>query len=294
MLLGAHVSAARGIDLAIDRIEALGGEALQLFTQSPRRWKPTQHEPERIERFNARRREAGIGYVLCHALYLINLATSDRTLYARSRKALLVTVDVANRIDADVVFHPGSHGGRRLEPALGRICRAVQPALDRAAGGTHVLLENTAGAGGTVGRSVDELAGIVDRLHGHPRLGICLDTCHLWASGFDIGDVAALDVLARELDERVGLDRLRALHVNDAHVPIGSNRDLHANIGEGLLGDRLGVMLVHPAFAKLPAILETPGRDGRGPDADEMRKLKALHARARRRRAGGRTAGKSP
>lgn len=276
MLLGAHVSAAGGIDKAVDRIEALGGEAMQLFIQSPRRWQPTAHEPQSIERFKARRREAGVRYVLCHALYLINIATSNRPLYERSRKALIATIDVANQIDADVVFHVGSHGGVGVEPALGRIAHALEPAVERLSGGTHLLLENCAGGGGTVGRSIEELAAVIDRLRGQRRLGICLDTCHLWSSGIDITDSSVVDRLADDVARGVGRSRLRAVHVNDTSDPLGSNRDVHANLGRGRLKQKLGVLLGHPAFADLPAILETPGRDGRGPDAAEMRKLRRL------------------
>jgi deoxyribonuclease-4 len=276
MLLGAHVSAAGGLDRAIDRIEEMGGNALQLFTQSPRRWKPTEHDPAAIERFVARRHEAGVGYVACHALYLINLASSNRTLHRRSAHALLATVDVAVQIDADVVLHVGSHGDKELAPSLGRIGDTIGAALARSTGTTHILLENCAGGGGTIGRSVDELATIVDRLHRDPRLGLCLDTCHLWCSGIDITDRAPVDDLAREIDDRIGLERVRALHVNDTRDPRGSNRDVHANIGQGVLGKRLAVLLGYSAFRTLPAILETPGRDGKGPDALEMRRLRRL------------------
>ncbi|HYU50778.1 MAG TPA: deoxyribonuclease IV [Candidatus Limnocylindria bacterium] len=276
MLLGAHVSAAGGLDRAIDRIEALGGEAVQVFTQSPRRWAPTEHDPEAIERFRLRRREAGVRYVLCHALYLINLASPDRRLRRRSADALLATVAAAVQIDADVVFHVGSHGDAALAPSLRRIRAPIEAALGRASGSTQVLLENSAGGGGTIGRSVEELATIVDRLERHPRLGICLDTCHLWSSGIDIIAPSAVNELAEEIDDRLGLGRVRALHINDTRDPLGSNRDVHANIGQGVIGKRLAVLLGHRAFRDLPAILETPGRDGKGPDALEMRRLRRL------------------
>jgi deoxyribonuclease-4 len=138
-------------------------------------------------------------------------------------------------------------------------------------------MENSAGAGGTIGRSLDELAALLDRLDGHPRLGICLDSCHLYVSGYDVTDPARVDELVAQLDEQVGLDRLRALHVNDSAAPLGSNRDRHANIGEGLMGDGLGAFLSHPAFQRLGAYLETPGPDKHGPDAVEIRKLRELH-----------------
>jgi deoxyribonuclease-4 len=140
-------------------------------------------------------------------------------------------------------------------------------------------MENTAGAGGTIGRSLDELATIFDALGQHERLGICLDSCHLYASGLDVTDRAALDALLGELDARVGIDRLRGLHANDSKAPLSSNRDRHENIGEGLIGEGLGAFLSHPTLQGLPALLEVPGKDGKGPNADEIRKLRELHAR---------------
>jgi deoxyribonuclease-4 len=157
--------------------------------------------------------------------------------------------------------------------------------LERTSETTWLLMENSAGAGGTIGRSLEELATLYDRLDRHPRLGVCLDSCHLYVSGVDVGDAAALDACLDELDSAVGLDRLRALHVNDSAAPLGSNRDRHANVGEGLLGERLGVFLACPRLQGLPAVLETAGPENRGPDADEVRKAKELRARALKRRA---------
>ena len=279
MLVGAHVSSSGGIHTAIDRIEDFGGEAVQVFTQSPRTWRPTNHDPANFERFRERRREAGVKAVLCHALYLVNLASPREDIYEKSVATLLNTVEVACGIGADgVVFHVGSHLGAGLEEGLDRVVTAIRTALDRCGDETWLLIENSAGAGATIGRSLGELVTLVDRLDGHPRLGVCLDTCHLYASGYDITERAKLDETLAELDAGVGLDRLRALHVNDSQAPLGSNRDRHANIGEGLLGDRLSVFLAHPTLQGLPAILEVPGKDGRGPDAAEVRKLRELHA----------------
>jgi deoxyribonuclease-4 len=140
-------------------------------------------------------------------------------------------------------------------------------------------MENSAGAGGTIGRTLDELATIFDELDGHERLGVCLDSCHLYVSGIDATDTAALDALLDDLDEKIGLDRLRALHANDSKAPLGSNRDRHENIGEGLMGEGLGAFLAHPRLQELPVLLEVPGVDGKGPNADEVRKLRELHAR---------------
>ena len=152
--------------------------------------------------------------------------------------------------------------------------------LDRCNDRTWLLMENSAGAGGTIGRSVDELALLYEALHRHERLGICLDSCHLYVSGVDVTDHAALDGVLEEVDARIGLDRLRALHANDAKAPLGSNRDRHENILDGLMGEGLGTFLAHPRLQHLPVVLEVPGKDGRGPNAEELRKLRDLHDRA--------------
>jgi deoxyribonuclease-4 len=296
MLIGAHVSTSGGIHTAIDRIEDIGGDAVQIFTQSPRTWRPTNHPPENFERFKTRRAEAGIEAVVCHALYLINLAAPDDAIYEKSVATLENTIDVACAIEADgVVFHVGSHLGTGFEAGLGRVLPAVKRALGRCTDTTWLLLENSAGAGGTIGRSIDELAVLVDRLGRHPYLGVCLDSCHLWVSGIDVTDPTRVDETLAEVDERIGLDRLRVIHVNDAQAPLGSNRDRHANIDEGLMGEGLGAFLAHPRLQGLPALLEVPGKDGRGPDADEVRKLKELYARstgATRPRRSGRRPGR--
>jgi len=286
--LGAHVSTSGGIHTAIDRIDAMEGDCVQIFTQSPRTWRPTNHDPANFERFKERRAEAGIGAVVCHALYLINLANPDDEIYEKSVAALENTVDVGCAVDADgVVFHVGSHLGSGFDAGLERAVPALRKALKRCSETTWLLMENTAGAGGTIGRSIEELASLYDALDAHDRLGICLDSCHLYASGYDITDRRELDRVLREVDERIGLDRLRALHVNDSKAPLGSNRDRHDNMGAGLLGEDLGVFLAHPKLQKLPAFLEVPGKDGHGPDAEQVRKLKELHARARKKRRGG-------
>jgi len=280
MYLGAHVSSSGGIHTAIDRIEQIGGESVQVFTQSPRAWRPTNHDPANFERFKERRTEAGIEGVFCHALYLINLASPKKDFYEKSVAALRNTVDVACGIGADgVVFHVGSHQGAGFEKGLKRVVPALRQCLERCTDETWLLIENTAGTGDTIGRSIDELAAIVDRLDRHPHLGICLDSCHLYASGYDVTDLKALDGVIEQVDEKIGIDRLKAVHVNDSKAPLGSNRDRHDNIGEGLMGDRLGVFLSHPRLQGLPAVLEVPGTDGRGPDKKQVQKLKRLHKR---------------
>jgi deoxyribonuclease IV len=259
----------------------MGAESVQVFTQSPRTWRPTNHPPENFERFKERRAEAGIDGVFCHALYLVNLASPKDDFYEKSVAAMCNTVDVACSIEADgVVFHIGSHLGAGMEAGLERVVAAMNKVLKRCSETTWLLMENSAGAGGTIGRSVEELALLFDRLDGHPRLGVCLDSCHLYVSGWDVTDETAMDSLLDELDGEIGLDRLRALHVNDSKAPLGSNLDRHDNVGEGLLGEKLGVFLGHAKLQGLPAVLEVPGPDGHGPDESQVKRTKALHARS--------------
>jgi deoxyribonuclease-4 len=281
MHIGAHVSSSGGIHTAIDRAEAIGAESVQVFTQSPRTWRQTNHDPATFERFRERRTEAGIHGVLCHALYLCNFAAPDDAIYEKSVGALRSTMEVACAIGADgVVFHVGSHLGAGFDEGLERVVPALEQVLELCSDTTWLLIENSAGTGGTIGRSIDELATIYERLGGHPRLGICLDSCHLYASGVDVTDRAVLDACIDEVDATIGLDRLRAVHVNDSATPLGSNRDRHANMGEGLLGDGLGVFLAHPKLQGLPAVLEVAGPDKKGPDANEVRKAREIRERA--------------
>ena len=281
MYIGAHLSSSGGIHTAVDRAEAIGAESLQVFTQSPRAWRPTNHDPANFDKFRERRAEVGLHGVLCHALYLCNLAAPDDAIYAKSVAAMRNTMEVAGGIGADaVVFHVGSHLGSGFEHGLERVLPAMEQVLELTTDETWLLMENSAGAGGTIGRSIDELATIYQRLDAHPRLGVCLDSCHLYVSGIDVTDAAQLDALLDEVDSSIGLDRLRALHVNDSASPLGSNSDRHANIGEGLLGEELGVFLGNPRLQGLPAVLETAGPDKHGPDANEVRKAKEIHARA--------------
>jgi deoxyribonuclease IV len=282
VFFGAHVSASGGIHTTLDRAEAMGADAVQLFTQSPRTWRPTNHDPANLEVFKEVRAELGIAPagVLAHALYLVNLAAPDDDIYEKSRAALRNTMEVARAIDADgVVFHVGSHLGAGIDVGMKRCVPALNEALELTTDTTWLLMEDSAGAGGTIGRSIDELAALFDACDAHERLGVCLDTCHLYVSGIDVTDRPALDDLLVSLDKQIGLDRLRALHVNDAADPLGSNRDRHANIGEGLLGNELGVFLSHPKLQGLPAFLEVPGPDKHGPDANELKKVRDLHKR---------------
>jgi deoxyribonuclease IV len=275
VLFGGHVSG--GVKAAPERAAEIGANALQLFVQSPRAWRFPDHDPAVLASFPQRTSDAGIESVLVHAIYLCNFASPDDVIHEKSVATLRSTVDAACAIEAEgVVFHVGSHLGSGFDAGLERAAPAVEQVLERCSETTWLLIENSAGTGGTIGRSLEELATLVDRLGRHPRLGVCLDSCHLWASGYDVTDPAALDALLDEFDSVIGLDRLRALHVNDSQTALGSNRDRHANLCEGLIGDKLSVFLGNPRLQDLPAVVETEGQHGKGADEEEMRKLRAL------------------
>jgi len=278
MLFGAHCSG--GIKKALDKAVDMKADVVQLFAQSPRTWRFPDHDPKDLEAFRSRHEELGMP-ALVHSLYLVNLAAPDGDVYKKSVDTMRSTMDAACAIGADgVVFHVGSHLGAGFEAGLKRVVPALEQVLERCSERTWLLMENSAGTGGTIGRSVDELAAIFDALGRHERLGLCLDSCHWYASGVDVTDREALDAALDDVDERIGLDRLRALHANDSKLPLRSNRDRHDNIGDGVMGEGLGVFLSHPKLQHLPVVLEVPGRDGHGPNAEEIQKLRDLHARA--------------
>jgi deoxyribonuclease-4 len=278
VLFGAHCSG--GIKKALDKGAEMGAEVAQLFVQSPRTWRFPAHDPADLAAFRERRAELGVP-AFVHALYLVNLAAPDDAIYDKSVATMCSTMDAAAAIDAEgVVFHIGSHLGAGFQAGLERVVPAMKQVLEHGSERTWLLMENSAGAGGTIGRSLDELATIFDALGRHEQLGVCLDSCHLYVSGVDVTDAAVLDAFVVDLDDRIGLDRLQVLHTNDSKAPLGSNRDRHDDIDDGLMGEGLGVFLAHPKFQELPAVLEVPGADGRGPNADEIRKLRELHARA--------------
>jgi deoxyribonuclease-4 len=280
MLFGAHCSG--GIKKALDNALGMGAEAVQLFAQSPRTWRFPDHDPDDLARFRDRREEIGMP-ALVHALYLVNLAAPDDAVYSKSVETMRSTVDAACAIEADgVVLHIGSHLGAGFEAGLERVVPALGQVLDRCNERTWLLMENSAGAGGTIGRSIDELVLLFEAMERHERLGVCLDSCHLYVSGVDVTDPATMNAVVEDVDKRIGLERLRVLHANDAKAPLGSNRDRHENIGEGLIGEGLGVFVGHPKLQHLPVLLEVPGKEGKGPNADEIRKLRELHARATR------------
>ena len=279
MQFGAQIRQAGGLVAALRRAEAMGAEVMQVFPQSPRQWRYPEGNAERSVAFGlAWPASAVVRTVLCHAPYLINLGAGDPEIYARSCTCLAENLRAAGAMGASgLVVHLGSHLGAGLEPRLDAIASGLRVALDQA--DCRLLLENTAGAGGTIGRSFEELARVISHAGDHPGLGICVDTQHAWAAGMSFDTVDAADALVGEIDRTVGLDRLACLHLNDSKVVRGAGVDRHDNVGRGHIGPApFRALLGHPALQGLPAVLEVPGTDNGGPDAHELAIVRRLHA----------------
>jgi deoxyribonuclease IV len=289
MLIGAHVSPAGGLPKAIQRGVERGCRAIQIFNQSPRRWQPTTYRDEDLTAFREARAGSPIGAVLVHAVYLVNCASDDPEIRAKSLASLVHSLRVGQGIGASaVVLHPGSAKAGDVQSAIGRAGETIREALSRSEG-CPLHLENTAGAGGTLGRSIDELAALLEASGGEERLGLCLDSCHLFASGYDIRTPAGIDAVAREVFRKTGRGRLGSLHLNDSQGGLGSNRDRHADVGKGQLGrGGCAAFLAAPAFSALPCVLETPGVDQEAVAKQEVALARTLRERgvAARRKPG--------
>jgi deoxyribonuclease IV len=290
MLIGAHVSQAGGLPKAVQRGVDLGCEAIQIFNQSPRMWKPTAYTGDDFAAFREAMDDSPIEAVVIHAVYLINCGSDDPEIRDKSLKSLVQALAVGDGIGASgVVLHSGSAKQGDVGEAITRAGQVIAEAL-KETDGCELHLEDTAGAGGTLGRSFEELAALIDAAGGQKRLGVCLDSCHLLASGYDIRTAAGLGETIDRFDEVVGLQRLGSLHLNDSQTPLGSNRDRHADIGEGELGEAgCAAFLSEPRFDDLPCLLETPGPDKQGPTKEEIEHCHALRAQGRGSRKGGKT-----
>lgn len=277
MLLGCHVSTAGGLERAIERGEERRCEAIQIFHQSPRTWRPTRYTEADFEACRAAMDDSGVRAVIIHAVYLINCATVDRELRAKSLKSLSHALRIGEGIGAaGVVLHPGAEKGEPHRPSMKRAAKVIAEALAETES-CRLLLEQTAGHKGLLGRDFDEIAELIELAGGSERLGLCLDSCHLFVQGYDITDAKRLGAVLDEADAKIGLGRLGAVHVNDAAAPLGSCRDRHANVGQGEMGRQgLAAFLSEPRFEGLPATLETPGPEKKGPDRKEMQAARRL------------------
>ncbi len=287
MLIGAHVSTAGGLDRAIERGTDLGCESIQVFNQSPRMWRPTRYGPDDFAAFREAMDASAIDAVVIHAVYLINCATTDGELRKKSLTSLTHALRIGDGIGAaGVVLHPGAQKGEALGPSMKRAAKVIAAAL-KDTESCPLLLEQTAGHKGLLGRDFDQTAELIELAGSGKRLGLCLDSCHLFVQGYDITDAAHLSAVLDEADAKVGLERLRCVHVNDAAAPLGSCRDRHANVGQGEMGKKgLAAFLSEPRFEGLPATLETPGPRKKGPDRKEVQAAKRLRKAGLKARQG--------
>lgn len=279
--LGAHVSAAGGLERAIERGEALGCEALQVFVKNPSQWRGKALDETDAVAFRTAHRRSAIGPLVAHGTYLVNLAATDRSNLSRSRRA---TVDELSRCRAagigELVVHPGAHLGAGEEQGLARIAASLDAVLaTRESEGPRILLEITAGQGTVVGYRLEHLAVLRERCAGGDRLGLCLDTCHAFAAGYAIHEERGYEELMGEIEDRFGWAALGCIHLNDSQRGFASRRDRHANIGEGEIGlatfERL---LADERLAAVPMILETPLGDDGGGHARDLERLRALRS----------------
>lgn len=285
MLIGAHVSPAGGPANAVGRAEEKGATAMQIFNQSPRMWRPYSYSDEQVAEYHARLRDSPVEALLIHAVYLLNCASDDSDIREKTLASLVVSLEVGAALGArGVVLHPGSAKTGDVGAAIARAGELIAEAMKRT-DGCDLHLENTAGAGGTLGRSFEELARLLEACGEDSRIGTCLDSCHLYASGYDIRTFDGLTETLDEYDKVVGIGTLGSLHLNDSQMGLGSNRDRHANVTEGELGEE-GCMafLSEPRFEDLPVVLETPGENRSGPTAEEIALCFELRERGLKRR----------
>ena len=262
--LGAHLSIAGGLPRAVDRAKASRCQALQIFTKSAGQWRARPLPQEEVDLFRRRVDETGIHPVVAHNSYLINVAAAAPTLRGQSIAALGEELDRAARLGLDgLVMHPGSYTTGSEEHGLRLIADALASLLDeRPRMRTMVLLEHTAGQGTNIGHRFEHLASIIDGLGGSPRVGVCLDTCHLLAAGYDLCSPQGYDAMFAEFDRLIGLERIKAFHLNDSKKPCASRVDRHEHIGKGCLGLQPFRRLLNDArFAELPMLIETPKLD---------------------------------
>jgi deoxyribonuclease-4 len=281
MKLGAHVSTQGGLDKAIDRARAMGAETIQIFGAAPQTWRRRTISDEEAAAFRDKGAAAAIAPVFLHAIYLISLVSDDPVAIERSASSLAADLQLCVRIGAKgSIVHAGSHKGLGFEAILPRVVTAVRHVLDDTPAESWLILENSAGQGGSVGAHFSELGAILREVADR-RLKVCLDTQHAFAMGYDWTDEKGLAAAVDEFDRVIGFDRLVACHANDSKAPLAGLRDRHENIGEGHIGrDGFRRIFSHPAFADVPFILEVPGFGNLGPDKENLDILKSIRSEA--------------
>ena len=279
MELGAHVSAAGGVDKAVGRAVDIGAEAIQLFASSPRGWRFRPIPDDKAEAYRRNAKAEGILSTFLHGSYLVNIGGKPE-LVEKSIDSLINHMNAAAQLGArGVIFHSGSHKGVGFDAVFDQATDALAQVLDNTDGDVQLIIENCAGMGAQIGASFAELGRII-RAMDSDRLKICLDTEHAFAAGYNIADPEGIEKAMTEFDTEIGLDRLVVVHANDAKVELGSGVDRHENIGEGYIGiEGFETIMRHPAFADVPFLLEVPGTNRKGPDKPNLDRLKAIRRR---------------
>jgi deoxyribonuclease-4 len=277
MRIGAHVSSAGGPAGVFERGAKIGAEALQIFLSAPQQWRSPAFKDEQVTAFKAAFAEANIP-VFAHGVYLMNFGSQDEALCGRSVTSLAAGLRWADELSlSGTIFHAGSHLGAGFDDVLPAVCRLLRQALDEAPGRSLLVIENSAGQGNCIGRSFAEMGAIIRGLDSDPRVAVCIDTCHALAMGYDITTREGVEIAMTEFEREIGFERLVAVHANDSKMPLGGVRDRHENIGDGYIGTAgFREILAHPAFADVPFLLEVPGLDGKGPDAENVSRLKRI------------------
>jgi deoxyribonuclease IV len=276
---GAHVSAAGGVDLALDRAAEFAMTSCQVFTKNERQWNAKPLDPGVVERFLARCCDRGMGTIISHDSYLINMATPDDSLWERSRLAIQEELRRCDELKIPyLVSHPGAHVGSGMDAGIPRIAEAINRVHDEMPDGkSMILLETTAGQGTTIGSKFEELAAIIDLVADKARVGVCLDTCHVFAAGYELRNAAGFKSTLDAFDSIIGLSRLKCIHLNDSQKGLGSRVDRHTHIGEGELGDSAFTLIVNePRLNGLPGVLETPKGDDEKADGINLARLRGL------------------
>lgn len=259
------------------KVAEIGAEAVQLFISAPQQWRLPNLKDAQVEAFKEARAAAGIP-AFFHGVYLMNFASQDPAILEKSVASLTSYLQWADRLGVvGTIFHVGSHLGAGFDAMLEQMCRLLRQCLEAANNQSLLILENSAGQGNCAGKDFSELGALVRGLDKDPRVAICLDTCHALAMGYDITTREGCEMAFEELDREVGLDRLVAVHANDSKMPLGGVRDRHENIGDGHIGyEGFRTFMSHPAVRDVPFLLEVPGLDNKGPDAENVARLKRI------------------
>ena len=277
MKIGAHVSSAGGVSKSVARAAGIGCETLQIFGSSPQGWAFKPVPEKEVEAFRTASAEAGIGPAFLHAIYLINLGTSNPANLEKGIQSLINYMNLAADIGANaVIFHPGSHKGAGYDAIFDQVVDSLKRVLDNSPDGPSLAVENMAGMGEHIGAKFEELGRIIEAV-GSPRLKVCLDTQHSFAAGYDLATTPGIEAMITEFEDTIEKGRLAAVHANDSKRPCGSGVDRHDNIGEGFIGESgFATIMGHPAFRDVPFLLEVPGFEGKGPDQRNIDILKTI------------------